>query len=57
MLEVTSEVFLKVSMPSDTIKIAIISGMHIEIRVIGATDYNFEISSDLLEATFTLITV
>ena len=34
-------------MASEAIKIAIISSMHIELRVMRANEYNFEIRSDL----------
>ena len=34
-------------MASEAIKITIISGMHIELMVIRATEYYFEIRSDL----------
>ena len=38
---------LEDSMASEAIKITIISGMHIELMVIRATEYNCEIRSDL----------
>ena len=38
---------LEVTMASEATKIAIRSSMHIELRVIVATEYNFEIRRDL----------